>query len=159
MMGHSFGGGTTLLTGMNDTRFKVLVVLDPYVYPLHKDNLDQITQPTIVLLTETIMGSRVNLGKLREILNNQDGKNSEHRQVLTLNRSTHMQQSDGPFVSSKIMLRLSPFSPRWNLMNQMTVRDLTVRLPLQFMAKHLGEFNVFCFFKIFFYTWSSIETC
>lgn len=98
MMGHSFGGATALLTSSFDSRFKIVVVLDGWMFPL-KDETDlpmKINQPLIFINTQTFqIESNVNV---MERFMNSSGKQNADRSAFTIRNTTHENQSDTPHL-------------------------------------------------------------
>lgn len=139
VMGHSFGGATALLSGATEMRFKVVVALDPWAYPIKDEPLDMITQPVLLINTETLTKDKPNKKKLHELMNIIEGDDPERRQAYTLNNSAHIQQSDVPFVLSRLAMSLSGFSFGIRSMGTMTAHDLTAHLAMNFISKYLGK--------------------
>ncbi|EEB14848.1 Platelet-activating factor acetylhydrolase precursor, putative [Pediculus humanus corporis] len=89
MMGHSFGGATTLLTLGTDPRFKVGVILDPWMFPIksHKNLSETVTQPLVIINSQTFH-IPTNLKELGKYTNGDD------RETYTIKHTTHENQSD-----------------------------------------------------------------
>ncbi|KAL0275689.1 UNVERIFIED_CONTAM: hypothetical protein PYX00_003477 [Menopon gallinae] len=89
MMGHSFGGATALLTLGTDYRFKVGVILDPWMFSIksHKDLPNSIEQPLIFINTQTFH-IVANLKELEKYTS------QPNREMYTIRQTTHENQSD-----------------------------------------------------------------
>lgn len=149
MMGHSMGGATALMAGSTETRFKVIVALDPWMFPIKNESFDLITQPVITINTETLHSESNNKNKMFELMqpiaelpptDPNDGPTPPlFRQAWTLTGSKHVQQCDMPFVASRLALAVSHFGLGIKRIDHMTVHDLTCYLSLDFIAKFLGK--------------------
>lgn len=136
VMGHSFGGATTILSAIKDARFKVAVGLDAWAFPLKPVPLDGIPQPLLLVNAETLGTEKHNLKKFSEIFKNVDSVNP--KEAVTINGSTHMQQCDVPLVYSKLMNKLlSKLDPKKSTIDTLDVHDLTNAKALQFISRHL----------------------
>ncbi|KAI4456551.1 platelet-activating factor acetylhydrolase [Holotrichia oblita] len=94
MSGHSFGGATALLTLSQRPELKQGVILDPWMFPIKNDNLnDKITQPLIFINTQTFHIA-TNVAIMQKFMS-QD-KNTE---MYTILHTTHENQGDPIFWS------------------------------------------------------------
>ncbi|RWS28482.1 platelet-activating factor acetylhydrolase 2: cytoplasmic-like protein [Leptotrombidium deliense] len=148
LMGHSFGGATTLLALTRDQRFKVGVCLDAWLYPVRKHSFENCKQPVVFINTEDFQTSQ-NLAKMQEIVgaadacdenlnecsNGQKETDLRNKEVYNLIGTSHTQQSDTPFMlnwfSKKVMYSHSP-------QDIFIVHDLTTSLSLQFICQKLS---------------------
>ena len=64
MMGHSFGGATALLAAARDARFRAVVSLDPWMFPLGRLEF-RVTQPVLMINTEGFVHKN-SIDKVRE---------------------------------------------------------------------------------------------
>lgn len=136
IMGHSFGGATTILSVIEDARFKVAVGLDAWAFPLKPVPLDQIHKPLLLINAETLGTEKHNVKKISEIFKHVD---HDRKQAFTINGSTHMQQCDVPLVYSKVMNSLlSRLDPKKSTIDTLDVHDLTNAKALQFISRHLN---------------------
>lgn len=154
VMGHSFGGATTIIALGAEPRFQLGVCLDGWMYPIRKESFDLVTQPLLFINLEEIQ-SNANLKIIRDILagpktrtpspignkpssssfyNDYNEDNQIDRRVITIKGTVHYNQSDAPFVLNWFMKMMfggkskrSPF----------TAHDLTATLALDFISKHL----------------------
>ncbi|XP_034256826.1 platelet-activating factor acetylhydrolase-like [Thrips palmi] len=96
MMGHSFGGATSLLTLYKDPRFKVGVILDSWMYTL-KDEPDipgSIKQPLLFINTETFHIDS-NITTMQKFVN---APHDAERELHTIRMTTHENQTDTVFI-------------------------------------------------------------
>lgn len=136
VMGHSFGGATTILSAMEDSRFKVAVGLDAWAFPLKTVPLADIPKPLLLINAETLGTEKHNVKKFSEIFKKADPKSP--KQAVTINGSTHMQQCDVPLVYTKLMNRLlSKLDPKKSTIDTLDVHDLTSAKALQFINRYL----------------------
>uniref|UniRef100_A0A0K8TC63 1-alkyl-2-acetylglycerophosphocholine esterase n=2 Tax=Lygus hesperus TaxID=30085 RepID=A0A0K8TC63_LYGHE len=126
MMGHSFGGATTLLTMANDTRIKCGVILDGWMYPIKDEPLD-IKGPLYFINSQTFH-IESNIQSLEKLIN----ANPESREVVTIRHSTHETQTDTPHIMGYwldwFMYKLDPE----------TGSNINNFLMLNFIKKHIG---------------------
>lgn len=153
IMGHSFGGATTLMSLSTELRFKLGICLDAWMYPIYKENFDFVTQPVLFINTQSFH-TKENLRAMKQLLkvSNYDrpdefpsrrGSNAEgetdnqliERKVITIKNTVHYNQSDIPFVLPwAVRAMIGANSSR----NFFTAHDLTSALSLNFMFKHLN---------------------
>ncbi|KAL1465269.1 hypothetical protein WDU94_004852 [Cyamophila willieti] len=89
MMGHSFGGATSLLTLDSDPRLKMGVILDGWMFPI-KNEVLSIPQPLLFLNSQTFH-IKSNLTALGKII-----QERENRSVFTVLKTNHESQTDSP---------------------------------------------------------------
>lgn len=163
IMGHSFGGATTLMTLSTELRFKVGVCLDAWMYPIHKENFEMVTQPVLFINTQSFH-TKANLRAIKQLLQvnsfdhpgefsnlrgnhhdksskgsdndetNDTEANKIERKVVTIKNTVHYNQTDIPFVMPwAVRAMIGANSSR----NFFTAHDLTSALSLSFIHKHL----------------------
>ncbi|KAK9505274.1 hypothetical protein O3M35_009365 [Rhynocoris fuscipes] len=93
LMGHSFGGATSLLTMANDDRPSCGVILDGWMFPLKEENI-QIAKPLIFINTQTFH-IESNIHSINKIVENNNGA---EREVYTIMHTTHETQTDTPHI-------------------------------------------------------------
>lgn len=143
LMGHSFGGATVLMAGAAELRFKTIIALDPWMFPIKDEALDLIPQPVSMIFSENLSkmpNTKLINDWIRSNDNNDDDNNKDDRQAIIINGSNHLQQSDIPYVFSAFNRIFNTFSWR-NRINPIMVHDLTTNLAIQFIGKHLGNFQ------------------
>lgn len=150
VMGHSMGGATALMSAAAELRFKAVVGLDPWMYPIKDEPLDLISQPVLFINTETL-SKGANKTKMAELMTGegkQENDPGQWRQSVTINGSKHLQQSDVPYIFGWLALLLSGNLSRESA-NPFVVQDLSSYLSLQFIAKFLGMSHCFSVFTSF----------
>ncbi|XP_030746400.1 platelet-activating factor acetylhydrolase-like [Sitophilus oryzae] len=89
MMGHSFGGATALYTLSKRSEFKVGVLLDPWMFPVKNENLEEkITQPLLFINTQTFHIA-ANVDAMSKLLSSDCVRN-----MYTIKHTTHENQTD-----------------------------------------------------------------
>ncbi|XP_039287459.1 platelet-activating factor acetylhydrolase [Nilaparvata lugens] len=128
MMGHSFGGATSVYTLAKDDRFKLGVILDCWMFPL-KDETDlKIKQPMIFINTQTFHIPS-NLQALQKYVVNADG--TKHP-LYTIRHTTHEHQTDTAIVWGSW---LNLFMKKLDKSVALKINNF---LALQFLHKHFG---------------------
>lgn len=126
MMGHSFGGATTLLTMANDPRIKCGVILDGWMYPIKDEALD-IKGPLLFINSQTFH-IESNIQALEKLVNRQP----DERDIITIKHTTHESQTDTPHIMGYwmnwFMYKLPPE----------TAANINNYLLLNFIKKHIG---------------------
>lgn len=137
VMGHSFGGATALLAGAAELRFKVVVALDPWMFPLKDESLDLIPQPVVMIFTGNLARAP-NTNSVLEWLNSPlpDGSGPDERKAVVIKGASHLQQSDSPYVFKPV--NALKWLSIWDRIDSIKVHDLTTNLSLQFINQHLG---------------------
>jgi len=67
VMGHSYGGATTIMTCSAELRFKLGICLDVWMYPIYQENFDLVTQPIFFINSEKFQTDE-NLRAIRRVL-------------------------------------------------------------------------------------------
>uniref|UniRef100_A0A8R1DE88 1-alkyl-2-acetylglycerophosphocholine esterase n=1 Tax=Caenorhabditis japonica TaxID=281687 RepID=A0A8R1DE88_CAEJA len=92
VIGHSFGGATSLASSAYTTDFQKAIVLDGWTLPLDSTHQEQAKQPTMFLNVGDWQWAE-NLDVMRKVLPNNDGN-----LLLTLDGAVHQCFSDFPFI-------------------------------------------------------------
>lgn len=93
MIGHSFGGATTLLTLSQRKEIKLGILMDPWMFPIKEQNLaEEVKQPLLFVNTQTFH-IKTNVEAMEKFLINDD------RQMNTILHTTHENQTDSVIVS------------------------------------------------------------
>ena len=123
------------MSAATEMRFKLAIAHDPWMFPIRHEPFDLITQPVLCINTDT-MDYSANNRKMKELFNNMSG---DERQVINIDGSKHLQQSDIPYVFGLLsMLFTGKFYRR--SIQSLDVHDLTCSLSLKFISKFLGMF-------------------
>jgi platelet-activating factor acetylhydrolase len=103
VMGHSFGGATTITALAKDERFKCGITLDVWMFPVHKSILEtKISQPLIFINSYIFSKWTENVNKLSKLLKPPNEKGISDCSLLTLKGSVHTSQCDVPFAVPNI---------------------------------------------------------
>jgi len=103
LIGHSFGGATTLLNLSRDHRFKLGVLMDPWMFPIRDEVLTpQVQQPLLFINTETFR-LKENLRPQEEFKNQSTASTS--RKSCYIRGSVHQNQFDMPVLVRQPFLR------------------------------------------------------
>jgi hypothetical protein len=97
MSGHSFGGATTVLSLGLDSRFKVGIVLDGWLYPIkdEKDLSDKVNQPIMFINTESFLHEE----NLKKMATFSEAASDDHERIChVIKGSVHQNHIDAPFV-------------------------------------------------------------
>lgn len=162
VMGFSMGSASALYAAAIDTRFKLIVALDTWMYPVHKENL-YINQPIIFINSEKFQSMNGNnLKRINELIKNCDAQfesmkenrgdanadaNQLHaeikgdKKVMMIKGSVHYNQTDLPFIFPLMVKLIFGGSSK---RNRFTAHDLTTSLALVFMAQQLSLPPSFC---------------
>jgi len=103
LIGHSFGGATTILNLSRDHRFKLGVLMDPWMFPIRDEVLTpQVKQPLLFINTETF--------RLKENLRPQEEFKdlpaaASSRKSCYIRGSVHQNQFDMPVLVRQPFLR------------------------------------------------------
>lgn len=95
MMGHSFGAATSLVTLSTDSRFKLGIILDSWMFPMKNEEMPLVKQPLLFINTATFHIPS-NLTALEALLNYPP--EAAERTIFTIKHTTHENQTDTPFV-------------------------------------------------------------
>ena len=130
MMGHSFGGASALLTLYKDSRFKVGVILDAWMYTLkdEPDMPDSIKQPLIFINTETFH-IESNIATMEKFVNS---PSDAERHLYTIRMTTHENQTDTVHI---IGYWLDWFMKK---INPVIASQINHALILRFLQHHIG---------------------
>ncbi|CAB3365494.1 Hypothetical predicted protein [Cloeon dipterum] len=130
LMGHSFGGATTLVTAAKDDRFKQLIVLDSWLFGLkNEENMPKVLAkvPKLFLNADYFqLDLKGNLDIMRKLVSPTDSK-------FTVKKSTHEQFCDSPNI---IGLRLNRDKPRID--GNLGLR-INTHIVLRYLKERLGD--------------------
>lgn len=129
IMGHSFGGATSLYTLAKEPRFKMGVILDGWMFPLKEEKDLKINQPIVFINTQTFHIPS-NLEAMKAFL--KKPSESTERTLFTIKGTTHETQTDTPIVLGHwlnfFMKKLDP----------KVGAKINTFLILQFLERHIG---------------------
>ncbi|XP_066993942.2 platelet-activating factor acetylhydrolase isoform X1 [Anabrus simplex] len=131
MMGHSFGGATALFTLAKDSRFKVGVILDGWMFPLKEetDLPDKVQLPLLFVNTQTFPIPS-NVAIMKKFVEN--APIHHEREVYTIRLTTHENQTDTPYL---IGYWLNFFMKK---LDPVIGTRINHHLIIRFLDKHVG---------------------
>lgn len=148
IMGHSMGAATAIMSAAAELRFRTVICLDPWLYPIKDECFDLVSQPILMVGTEQFQ-DEPNIEKMKELLpakNENDGTGPfAKNKAFIIKRSVHYNQCDIPFVFSWIGKLL--FNGR-SKRNPFTAHDITTSSTLCFIAENLGMCRIVFSFSI-----------
>lgn len=128
LMGHSFGGASTLLSLTKDDTFRCAVALDAWMFPLDDASYPDIRKPILFINAEHFQTSS-SIEKMKRL--NAGNKESK---IITILGSVHHSLSDFAFLSGFLTDRL--LQPRAKI-NPGQCLQATITTALTFLQKHL----------------------
>jgi len=138
--GHSFGGATTCLALAKDSRFRVGIALDAWMFPLKDEEIAaNLDQPLYFINADTFRCDET-LRKISEFRLSPErsaAENAVDRRFQYIKGSVHQNTLDLPFIFQFSLVKkfvglLSETCPE-------TVIDLNNKLMVQFLWKHLPQ--------------------
>ncbi|KAM5181703.1 platelet-activating factor acetylhydrolase 2, cytoplasmic-like [Mantella aurantiaca] len=128
IMGHSFGGATSLLSLVKNDIFRCAVVLDAWMFPLEDTCFQHIQKPILFINTETFQTNQ-SIQKIMRL-------NSEGAELmyLTVQGCVHSTQTDIAFLSGYLANKI--MGPQ-GTMDPKTCLKISVISSLHFLKKHL----------------------
>jgi len=132
VVGHSFGGATTVATLAKDPRFKVGVALDSWMLPLDDSLYQQVEQPVLFVNTDTFQWET----NVRDMFKLDVNKEPDQKRVLiTIKGTCHQSVSDFQFLVSK---KFGKFMEMRHSLKPSIAMEVHVNATLGFLWKHLA---------------------
>ncbi|XP_071143218.1 platelet-activating factor acetylhydrolase-like [Mytilus edulis] len=131
LVGHSFGGSTTVCALSKDTRFKVGVMMDGWMHPLNEEMYKNITQPVLMINMETFQWQE-NVDQMQRL--QQDPK--VQRPMITIKGTCHQSVTDFQFLVKK---QIGMFMDVRHTLSPKIAIDVSNKATLGFLRKHLGQ--------------------
>lgn len=92
VMGHSFGAATALATTSKAPSIKQCIALDPWMYPIKDDNLEEkIDKPLLFINTQTFH-IKTNVNAMAKFMT------KDKLEMYTIRQTTHEHQTDSPLI-------------------------------------------------------------
>lgn len=127
MMGHSFGGATSMLAMSLDDRIKYGIILDGWMFPLKEEDL-VIKQPLLFINTQTFH-IESNIKVIEKYLNDTAGVS---RDIYTIKHTTHESQTDTPHI---LGYWLNWFMPK---LDPVVGTNINNHMILRFLHENIG---------------------
>nr|CAB3264630.1 platelet-activating factor acetylhydrolase 2, cytoplasmic-like [Phallusia mammillata] len=135
ILGHSFGGSTTITTLAKDTRFKLGVALDCWMFPLDKKVYQNVPPVPFLFINSYTYPSQEEVTEMRKLDNDAFGVEAE-RKMVTIIDSNHISQTD-----FSLLTRWNWFTRKCGLhgpVNPTQLMKVNNELVEAFIGKHLG---------------------
>uniref|UniRef100_UPI00398EE562 platelet-activating factor acetylhydrolase 2, cytoplasmic-like n=1 Tax=Pristiophorus japonicus TaxID=55135 RepID=UPI00398EE562 len=135
VMGHSFGGCTSILAVAKDSRFRCAVALDSWMFPLTDDVYSEVLSP-VLFVNSAKFQTQVSLGKMKRL----QSTNTEIK-IVTILGSVHQSQTDFTFLTGQL---LSMAFETKGTIDPAVGLNITNQAALAFLQKHLDlrkDFN------------------
>ncbi|XP_006882190.1 PREDICTED: platelet-activating factor acetylhydrolase [Elephantulus edwardii] len=129
IIGHSFGGATTIQALSEDRRFRCGIALDPWMQPLGEEVYSRVQQPLFFINSEQFQYC-ANICKMKKLYSH-----DRERKMITIKGSVHQNFDDFTFTSGKITGHL--FKLKGDIDSTVAIR-LCNKASLAFLQKHLG---------------------
>jgi platelet-activating factor acetylhydrolase len=133
-MGHSYGGGTTVVTLANDLRFRCGVALDTWMFPVYNEVYDLVKTPLVFINSWDFQWAQ-NVECMMKLVKEPDETGFSTCQMFTIRDSNHLSHCDKPFLyPSSYMKWLGYYSPDGDIYE---VHDASLKLTYAFLDRHL----------------------
>ncbi|XP_048413882.1 platelet-activating factor acetylhydrolase 2, cytoplasmic-like [Stegostoma tigrinum] len=128
VMGHSFGGCTSILAVSRDSRFRCAVALDSWMFPLTDDIYSKALPPVFFVNSQKFQTSD-SIDKMKRLCSN----NNEIK-IITIVGSVHQSQTDFTLLTGQL---LSLAFETKGTINPIEGLNITNRASLAFLQRHL----------------------
>ncbi|XP_028674665.1 platelet-activating factor acetylhydrolase 2, cytoplasmic-like [Erpetoichthys calabaricus] len=135
VIGHSFGGATSLLALLKDDRFRCAIALDAWMFPIENNLYFQMRKPAFFINTETFQTTD-SIAKMKKLF-----QNNKETKMITILGTVHQSHSDFTFLISPWLSRI--YETRGKLQPERAL-EITARAAMAFLNRHLDineEFN------------------
>ncbi|NXU58863.1 PAFA2 acetylhydrolase, partial [Turnix velox] len=129
VMGHSFGGVTSVLALVKEPSFRCAVALDAWMFPLDNALYPEVSKPVLFINTEKFQTPQ-SLAKMKRL----SSRNSQTK-IITILGTVHQSQTDFTFLSGKLLGHV--FGARGTL-DPYKGLDITTQAALAFLQRHLN---------------------
>lgn len=131
LVGHSFGGSTSVCTLSKDRRFRVGVMLDGWMHPVDEEVYKNISQPLLMINMETFQWQE-NVDQMQRL--QQDP--NVYRPMITIKGTCHQSVTDFQFLVKK---PIGKFMDVRHTLSPKKAIDISNKATLGFLRKHLGQ--------------------
>ncbi|KAK2726305.1 hypothetical protein QYM36_000675 [Artemia franciscana] len=135
LMGHSFGGATTLVGLSKEPRFKAGALLDPWLFGLRETISqlpEEIDKPLLTINMEDFVTKEKSLAQLKAFLSS---RSEVERVMCTIRGTVHYNQTDVPFATSR---RMKPLGGSVSETGEHVSRQLNIAVLRLFLHRQLG---------------------
>jgi platelet-activating factor acetylhydrolase len=105
IMGHSFGGATTIQALSEDQRFLCGIAMDCWMLPIHRDLLEAGVHQPLLFINSSDFQWAENVRKMMQLTHPPQYTGAPACTILTLKGTSHATQTDALFVLPKFALR------------------------------------------------------
>ncbi|XP_067867577.1 platelet-activating factor acetylhydrolase 2, cytoplasmic-like isoform X2 [Heterodontus francisci] len=128
VMGHSFGGCTSILAVASDPRFRCAVALDSWMFPLTDDVYSKVLRPVLFMNSEKFQ-TEESINKMKRL----HSTGSEIK-IVTIVGSVHQSQTDFTLLTGQLLSMA--FGTRGTI-DPVVGLDITNKAALAFLQRHL----------------------
>ncbi|XP_067862991.1 platelet-activating factor acetylhydrolase 2, cytoplasmic-like isoform X2 [Heptranchias perlo] len=128
VMGHSFGGSTSILAVAKDPRFRCAVALDCWMFPLMDEVYSEVLRPVLFMNSEKFQ-TQDSVSKMKRLYST-----SNEIKIVTILGSVHQSQTDFTFLTGQL---LSMAFETKGTIDPVEGLDITNKAALAFLQRHL----------------------
>ncbi|KAK1153149.1 platelet-activating factor acetylhydrolase 2, cytoplasmic-like isoform X2 [Acipenser oxyrinchus oxyrinchus] len=128
VMGHSFGGATSLVALVKDARFRCAVALDAWMFPIENELYPQVRRPVFFINTESFQTTD-SVGKMSRLL-----AACSPSRIITVLGTVHKSHTDFAFLTGALLSRFVEIRGRLEAEKAL---EITTRAALAFLHRHL----------------------
>jgi platelet-activating factor acetylhydrolase len=141
IMGHSFGGATTIQALSQDQRFLCGVALDCWMVPVHRDLLETGLQQPLLFINSATFQWPENVRKMARLTRPPQHGRGSPCSILTLKGTGHTNQTDMPFVLPKLVRH---WSREESTVDPCVAHKLNMDICHSFFKRYLHRDPAFC---------------